>query len=96
MSANKQSYPSIEQVDNWLTCYHNTEIRELASLSGGFWSSAFSYRIGTQDYVLRLSDMAEGFVIEKAAMRFNSSNLPIPRVILFVIHHMIRKENGTG
>lgn len=81
MAMNKQSYPSIEQVENWLTHYHNAEIRELASLSGGFWSSAFSYRIGTQDYVFRLSDMAEGFAIDKAAMRFTNPKLPIPKVI---------------
>lgn len=81
METNKQSYPTLEQVSNWLTHYHNTEIKELASLSGGFWSSAFSYSIGTQNYVLRLSDMAEGFAIDKAAMRFNSPNLPIPKVI---------------
>ncbi len=81
MTTSKPSYPTIEQLDNWLTHFHNTQIKELAPLSGGFWSSAFSYRIGTQDYVLRLSDVAEGFAIDKAAMRFNSPNLPIPKVV---------------
>jgi len=78
---NEQTYPTIEQVDAWLTRRHNTEIRDLCSLSGGFWSSAFAYRVGKHDFVLRLSDMFEGFTIDRAAMRFTSTNLPIPKVI---------------
>jgi aminoglycoside phosphotransferase (APT) family kinase protein len=81
MKTNKQPYPSIEQVKVWLTRHHQAEISDLISLSGGFWSSAFSYRVGTQDLVIRLSDMAEGFAIDQAAMRFISPNLPIPKVV---------------
>jgi aminoglycoside phosphotransferase (APT) family kinase protein len=77
----KQSNPSIEQISAWLTGLHNAEIRDLVSLSGGFWSSAFAYRVGTEDFVLRLSDMAEGFAIDAAAMRFKGPNLPVPNVV---------------
>lgn len=81
MTTNEQSYPSSEQVEVWLARRHNEEIRDLVSLSGGFWSSAFAYLVGTQEFVLRLSDMTEGFAIDQAAMRFKSLNLPIPNVV---------------
>ncbi|MCP4419775.1 MAG: aminoglycoside phosphotransferase family protein [Chloroflexi bacterium] len=81
MRTDEQSYPSIEQISAWLNGQHNAEIGDLISLSGGFWSSAYAYRVRKQDFVLRLSDMAEGFAIDKAAMRFNSPNLPVPNVV---------------
>ena len=81
VKTNKQKYPSIEQVDSWLTRRHNAEIKDLVPLSGGFWSSAYAYRVGMENFVLRLSDMSHGFAIDRAAMRFKSPNLPIPRVI---------------
>lgn len=81
MKTNKHKYPSIEQVDSWLTRRYNAEIKDIISLSGGFWSSAYAYRVGTDDFVLRLSDISHGFAIDRAAMRFNSPNLPVPRMI---------------
>ncbi|WP_420630557.1 phosphotransferase family protein [Candidatus Leptofilum sp.] len=72
---------STEQVHAWLNNYHHAEIRNLESLSGGFWSSAYAYQVGTDALVLRLSEMAEGFAIDKAAMHFKSPHLPVPRVI---------------
>lgn len=80
----KQPIPSIAQISTWLATLHNAEIVELVPLSGGFWSSAFAYRPGkqgTQELVLRLSDMAEGHAIDRAAMRFKGPKLPIPTVI---------------
>src|SRR6187549_3425386 len=64
--------PTITQVATWLATRHAGEIVDIAPLSGGFWSSAFSYRVGSDEFVLRLSDMSEGFVIDAAAMRFTS------------------------
>lgn len=81
MDTNEQSYPSIDQVKTWLNNKLKSEIKDLISLSGGFWSSAYSYRADGQAFVLRLSDMAEGFEIDRAAMRFISSSLPIPNII---------------
>ena len=81
MTTNEDAYPSTEQLNAWLIGQHKAEIKDLAPLSGGFWSSAFAYRAGEQDFVLRLSDMAEGFAIDKAAMRFNNPNLPIPNMV---------------
>lgn len=43
--------------------------------------------------MLRLSEMAEGFAIDRAAMRFSGPNLPVPRVIdvgqAFGLHYAI-------
>ena len=76
----KKASPSIEQISTWLTGLHQAEINDLQPISGGFWSSAFGYRVGTQELILRFSDMAEGFQIDKAAMRFTRPNLPVPKV----------------
>jgi aminoglycoside phosphotransferase (APT) family kinase protein len=77
----KQSKPSIEQISKWLAGKHHAEIMDLVPLSGGFWSSAYAYRVGTQDFVLRFGDMAEWFEIDKVAMRFKGPNLPVPNVV---------------
>jgi len=77
----KQSKPSIEQISKWLAGVHHAEIIDLVPLLGGFWSSAYAYRVGTQDFVLRFSDMADFFAIDKAAMRFKGPNLPVPNVV---------------
>ncbi len=81
MTYTKQSYPTLEQVHTWLNNYHQAKIRNLESLSGGFWSSAYAYQVGEDALVLRLSDMAEGFAIDKAAMRFERPHLPIPKLL---------------
>lgn len=77
----QQTYPAIEQVAGWLSRHHAGEVEALEALSGGFWSSAFAYRVGTEAFVLRLSDMAEGFAIDAAAMRFCGPDLPVPEVV---------------
>jgi aminoglycoside phosphotransferase (APT) family kinase protein len=81
VTTDEQLRPSPGQIRAWLAGHRNAEIRDFVSLTGGFWSSAFAFRVGRQDFVLRLSDMAEGFEIDRAAMRFNSPDLPIPDVV---------------
>ncbi|MEM8882912.1 MAG: aminoglycoside phosphotransferase family protein [Planctomycetota bacterium] len=65
----------------WLDERYDEPIEELAPVSGGYWSSAYTYRVGGEEFVLRLSDMAEGFAIDAAAMRFARAELPIPEVL---------------
>ena len=81
MKNNALPFPAIEQLSAWLNGLHKSEINGLVSLSGGFWSAAYAYRVGTQAFVLRLSDMAEGFAIDQAAMRFSGPHLPVPTVV---------------
>jgi len=73
--------PNVAAVGEWLTVKHAGPIRDLDPIVGGFWSSAFGYRFGDRELVLRLSDMREGFAADVAAMRFASPELPIPRVL---------------
>ena len=73
--------PTLAQVATWLATQHTGEIVDLTPLAGGFWSSAFAYRVDADEFVLRLSDMAEGFAIDAAAMRFTSSTLPVPAIV---------------
>lgn len=81
MTNAQQSFPSLEQVAVWLASRHNAQIRDLVPLKGGFWSKAYAYRVGSDQLVLRLSDMSEGFAIDVAAMRFKGPFLPIPEVV---------------
>lgn len=81
MIKSKKPQTSINEVSDWLTEFHDQPIEQLLPLSGGFWSSAYSYRVGTEELVLRLSDISSGFQIDQAAMRFANSGVPIPVVL---------------
>ena len=71
----------ITQIADWLANIYDTAVSELAPISGGFWSAAYTYRVGDDEFVLRLSDMPDGFAIDAAAMQFTAPDLPIPEVI---------------
>lgn len=64
----------------WLQARYADAVTDLAPIGGGFWSAAFTYRVAGADYVVRFSDMAEGFAIDQLAMQFRSDALPIPIV----------------
>lgn len=73
--------PTMAQIGAWLADKYGDAVTELAPISGGFWSAAYTYRVGEDELVLRFSDMAEGFEMDAAAIRFKSLALPIPEVI---------------
>jgi len=73
--------PTIDRVATWLARQYQDVVTELAPLGGGFWSAAYGYRVGSEAFVLRLSDSWEGFAIDKAAMRFAGPELPVPEVL---------------
>lgn len=81
MSDAQKPRPTTAQVARWLAGRHDGAFSDLTPLSGGFWSSAFAYRVGADEFVLRLSDMSEGFAIDAAAMRFAAPDLPVPAVL---------------
>jgi aminoglycoside phosphotransferase (APT) family kinase protein len=72
---------TIAQVERWLASRHAGAISDLTALAGGFWSSAYSYAIGEDEFVVRISDMREGFEIDTAAMKFAAPALPVPTVV---------------
>lgn len=73
--------PPLDEIARWLAGRYAAPVQDLQPLAGGFWSSAYRYRVGTEEFVLRLSDLAEGFSIDAAATRFKSPDLPIPAVV---------------
>ena len=72
---------AISQIADWLADRYDGEVKDIAPISGGFWSAAYTYRVGEAEFVLRFSDMADGFAIDAAAMQFTAPDLPIPEVI---------------
>ena len=73
--------PEIAQIADWLANIYDGAVTEIAPISGGFWSAAYTYRVGADEFVLRLSDMPDWFAIDAAAMQFTAPDLPIPEVI---------------
>ena len=72
--------PTDAAVIEFLGDHHGATPAHLEVLGGGFWSAAFGYRIGTDEYVLRIGDMPDGFRSDQLAMRYASSELPVPDV----------------
>ena len=73
--------PNLDTVKQWLTSHLSEQVESVNEVSGGFWSSAFSYVRGEREYILRLSESPEGFAADAGAMQFACNSLPIPRVI---------------
>ena len=73
--------PSSEQVEELLRDLHGEAVEGLEPLAGGFWSSAFAYRSGGRDLVLRLGGIAEGYEMDRDAMAFHGPDLPVPSVL---------------
>ncbi len=73
--------PPDEAVIDFLRAHHDAEPAALEVLHGGFWSSAFGYRIGEDELVLRINDAPDGFRADEHAMRYASPGLPVPEVL---------------
>ena len=73
--------PSPEQVEEVLHDLHGEAVEGLEPLAGGFWSSAFAYRLGGRELVLRLGGIAEGYEMDRDAMAFDGPDLPVPSVL---------------
>ena len=56
-------------------------VSELQPLDGGFWSTAFAYRVENRELVLRLGTVREGFEMDRRAMAFAGPDLPVPDVL---------------
>ncbi len=63
----------------WLERHHKAVVRDLEPLAGGHWSTAYAYRLGTEQLVLRLAEDSAGFDMDADAMRFAHA-LPVPEV----------------
>ncbi len=65
----------------FLADLHHEPASDVEALSGGFWSSAYGYRVGDRSLVVRLGKMREGFEMDRAAMAFAGPDLPVPNVL---------------
>jgi len=73
--------PTTEAVTGLLTAHHGGPITDLASLRGGYWSSAYSYRAGGRDLVVRFGQKREGYEMDQRAAQWAGPELPIPEVL---------------
>lgn len=73
--------PTLEQIEGLLQRVHGAPVHDVEPLSGGYWSSAFGYRAGERELVLRLGKVREGFEMDRAAMAFDRPGLPVPEVL---------------
>lgn len=73
--------PTNAAVLEFLHAHHGAEATDLEPLGGGYWSTAYGYRRGDEELVLRLNDGPDGFRADEAAMAHRSSRLPVPEVL---------------
>lgn len=53
---------------------------DIRPLSGGAWSSAWAYRVGGEELVVRFGPEVAWYEAERTAMAFGSADLPVPEV----------------
>lgn len=56
-------------------------VQGLESLAGGFWASAYSFSLDGRELVIRFGPNGSWFEADRAAMAFDSPDLPVPDVI---------------
>ncbi len=56
MTDAQKPQPTIAQIESWLATRYDGAVSDLTPVAGGFWSSAFAYRVGADDFVLRIGD----------------------------------------
>lgn len=74
----------VAEVEGFLQHLHDSTgeaVTNVEPLDGGYWSTAFGYRAGDRDLVLRVGSIVEGFEMDRAAAAFRRPGLPIPAVL---------------
>ncbi|QDP98177.1 phosphotransferase [Microlunatus elymi] len=56
------------------------EVRDLEPLTGGAWSSAWAYRCGDEELVVRFGNERTWYEADRTAMGFAGTDLPVPEV----------------
>jgi len=72
---------TIDRARAFLADRYRGRAQAVAELSGGDWSSAFSFRLDGRDLVVRFGKWREDFEKDEAAMAFAGPDLPVPRVL---------------
>ena len=71
---------ALEQVAAFLSGRYGTDVQGLERLGGGGWSSAWAYRAGGEELVVRLGRERSWFEADRMAMAFARPHLPVPEV----------------
>jgi len=72
---------STDEVLGFLAAHHGTPVTDLVTLHGGYWSSAYAYRAGGRDLVVRFGQERDGYAMDELAARWAGPELPIPEVL---------------
>jgi aminoglycoside phosphotransferase (APT) family kinase protein len=72
---------SAEDIAAFLTAHHGEAVTHVECLQGGYWSSAYSYRAGARDLVVRFGQHRDGYEMDQVAAGWAGPDLPIPEVL---------------
>jgi aminoglycoside phosphotransferase (APT) family kinase protein len=81
MAAMPAPPPALDDIARFLERLHGAPVTSLEPLSGGFWSSAYGYRSGADDLVVRFGDVREWFEADRDATAYAGPDLPVPEVL---------------
>ena len=70
----------VAEVEAFLVAHHGGAVGDVELLRGGFWSSAFGYRSGGRELVVRFGEAREGYDSDRAARAYDRPGLPVPEV----------------
>jgi aminoglycoside phosphotransferase (APT) family kinase protein len=75
-----EQHPTRDEVAEFLARHSGTTPSDLEPLTGGAWSSAWAYRMGGEELVIRFGRERSWYEADRMAMAFNGPDLPVPQV----------------
>ena len=72
--------PEHEEVAAFLARHCGGSASDLEPLTGGAWSSAWAYRAGEEELVIRFGRERSWYEADRMAMAFSGPDLPVPQV----------------
>lgn len=72
--------PSHEDVAAFLARHTGGTARDLEPLTGGAFSSAWAYRVGDEELVVRFGPERSWYDADRMAMAFSGPDLPVPQI----------------
>lgn len=73
-------HPKQEEVAAFLAQHSGDAPSDLEPLTGGAWSSAWAYRLGGEELVIRFGPERSWYEADRMAMAFSGPDLPVPHV----------------
>lgn len=73
-------HPTYEEVSAFLAQHSGGAPSDLEPLTGGAWSSAWAYRVGMEELVIRFGRKRSWYEADRMAMAFSGPDLPVPQV----------------